>query len=551
MKNFFTRALPAAVAAAAIAGCGAGTSSPAVPGTSSASSSSSANQPVGANDAARGADGIKRVLLISLDGMHAVDLQRYVAAHPASTLAALAQTGTTYANAHAPVPSDSFPGLLALVTGGHPASTGVYYENSFDRSGYPPGSNCTGTVGTVVHFDESIDINPNDLHGGGGIDPAKLTLQKIGTSCTAVQPHEYLRTNTIFEVVKAHGGRTAWSDKEQSYEIVNGPSGHGVDDLYNLEIAAGGTTGSEVATQAYDNLKVAAILNEIDGKSSTGTPGVGTPTVFGMNFQAVSVGQKLATDPATGLHGGYLDAAGTPGPMLASALDYVDGALGRFVAELKTQKLYDTTAIVVTAKHGNAPIDRTLRRAVSDAGYGTALAANLGNGFIQTDDLALIWLQDRSDANEDAALANLKSIAVQEAFANGAIFTRSNEPPGWGHWSDPRIPDFGIEPDAGVIYTGGSKVSEHGGFRDDDTHVALLVSRPGARAATVTATVQTTQVAPTILRLLGIAPGSLHAVGQEGTSPLPAMGVGNEANRDAKAFAERDRERGAHEREPS
>ncbi|HEX3549225.1 MAG TPA: alkaline phosphatase family protein [Candidatus Elarobacter sp.] len=531
MKHLNRRAVPAVALAAALAGCSGGGSSPPLSGISNATQSSStapqssSRAAVAAQPALAGHPGdVKRVLLISVDGMHAVDLQRFVASNPSSTLAMLSKSGTTYTEAHTPVPSDSFPGLLALVTGGHPASTGVYYENNFDRSGYPPGSNCAGPVGTIVHLDESIDFNANDIHGGGGIDPTKLTLQKTGGSCTPVFPHQYLRVNTAFEVVKAHGGRTAWSDKEQSYEMLNGPSGHGVDDLYNLEIAAGGTTGSEVATQAYDNLKVTVILNQIDGKSSTGAAGAGVPTLFGMNFQAVSVGQKLATDPATGLHGGYVDASGTPGPMLAGALTFVDTALGKFVSELKAKGLYDTTAIVVTAKHGNQPIDHTLRRGVDPTGLSTALAGNLGNGFIQTDDLALIWLQNRSDANEDSALANLKAVAVPEAFDQGVVFTRTNQPPGWGRWSDPRMPDFGIEPNAGVIYTTGTKVSEHGGFRDDDTHVALLVSRPGAPAVTVTRAVQTTQVAPTILHLLDIAPGSLQAVGQEGTSPLPRLG---------------------------
>ena len=49
-------------------------------------------------------------------------------------------------------------------------------------------------------------------------------------------PHEYVRVNTIFEVVKAHGGRTAWTDKHPSYEWTNGPSGKGVDDFYGPEI---------------------------------------------------------------------------------------------------------------------------------------------------------------------------------------------------------------------------------------------------------------------------------------------------------------------------
>ena len=55
------------------------------------------------------------------------------------------------------------------------------------------------------------------------------------------------------------------------------------------------------------------------------------PTLFGTNFQAVSVGEKLAVDPVTGLKGGYTDVLGTPGAGLAGELDFVDQSLGQFV----------------------------------------------------------------------------------------------------------------------------------------------------------------------------------------------------------------------------
>src|SRR5215472_12302323 len=44
---------------------------------------------------------IRRVLLISVDGLHALDLTNYVAAHPQSTLAQLSSHAKTYTNASA------------------------------------------------------------------------------------------------------------------------------------------------------------------------------------------------------------------------------------------------------------------------------------------------------------------------------------------------------------------------------------------------------------------------------------------------------------------
>lgn len=105
-------------------------------------------------------------------------------------------------------------------------------------------------------------------------------------------PHQFIRVNTLFEVVKAAGGYTAWSDKHQSYELTNGRSGKGVDDFYAPEInsipvalpqvkllscnplpdqtavsSSNAWTDSFANIQCYDSLKVQAILNEIDGLS--------------------------------------------------------------------------------------------------------------------------------------------------------------------------------------------------------------------------------------------------------------------------------------------
>src|SRR5436190_1980953 len=79
-------------------------------------------------------NGIQRVLLLSVDGLHASDLAWYVGQHPTSTLGQLSASGRTYANATATMPSDSFPGMLAMVTGGTPRSTGVYYDDGYDRT---------------------------------------------------------------------------------------------------------------------------------------------------------------------------------------------------------------------------------------------------------------------------------------------------------------------------------------------------------------------------------------------------------------------------------
>jgi hypothetical protein len=96
--------------------------------------------------------------------------------------------------------------------------------------------------------------------------------------------------------------------------------------------------------------------------------------------------------------------------------------------------------------------------------------------------------------------------------------------PGLPPAGDPRTPDIIAQPNVGVVYTRSSKKhSEHGGFAQDDTNVMLLVSNPELKAKTVTSFVETTQVAPTILSIPGLAPKALTASQAEGTPVLPGL----------------------------
>src|SRR6202040_827813 len=101
---------------------------------------------------------IDHVLLISVDGLHALDVARYVEGHPNSALAELSRHGVTYSNARTPANSDSFPGLLALVTGGSPITHGLFYDVSYDRTIFDPTNvTCQGPAGNAMILDESID----------------------------------------------------------------------------------------------------------------------------------------------------------------------------------------------------------------------------------------------------------------------------------------------------------------------------------------------------------------------------------------------------------
>ena len=526
-------------------------------------------------------NGIRRVLLVSIDGMHAVDFLNCVngistvnsGAPYCPALAALGNTGINYVAASTSRTSDSFPGLTAIVTGGSPAFTGVYYDVAYSRN-YDAPAITTGNglgagpcmanmppTGTTTEYEEGIDIDKTKVNGGapgaaltdGGlasIDPQKL-VRDPKNGCNPVFPWEFVRANSIFSVIHQAGGYAAWSDKHPAYaSVASGIGPTALDDFYAPEINStviglpGVTTptgiscatildpGSDLTAwtnsfqniQCYDTLKVNAILNEIDGKNHLGTKRTEVPTIFGMNFQAVSVGQKLV-EASNGVTGGYLDAAATPSPALLNEIQFVDASIGAWVGELKAKGLYDSTMIVITAKHGQSPIDPS--RYVSQLINGTSPVTLLSDaGLIPfsestnnptgigptEDDVSLVWLTKSSDTLAAVGIleanATAAGIALGQIYYGPSLILNYNDPT-----VDPRTPDIIVTPNVGVTYSGSTaKLAEHGGFAHDDTNVMLLLSNPSFEPQTVREGVGTVQVAPTILQALGLDPSALSAV---------------------------------------
>ena len=513
----------------------------------------------------------KHVLLISVDGLHQSDLAWYVKQHPQSALARLVAGGVDYSRASTPVPSDSFPGMVAQVTGGNPGTTGVYYDDSYNHALLPAGTtDCkAGTpLGAEVTYFEALDKNVNSIDAGEGltglpqsilsmtgqprdvIDPSQLPVDP--KTCKPVYPHSYLQVNTIFEVARQAGLRTAWSDKHAAYDILQGPSGAGIQDLFTPEInsqAPGFPAGQDwtkdnAATQQYDGYKAKAVRNEIDGYDHSGTQKVGTPAVFGLNFQAVSTAQKLPT--SGGRAGGYLADGVTPGPVLSSALDFVDSQVGSFVKELKAKGLSGSTAVVLSAKHGQSPKDPAALTRIDDGklidGLNAAWKAEhpgAGNLVAQStdDDAVMMWLTDRSQAAADFAKHYLLAqsgtgtdiAGAPKAFTHGGLAKvyAGEDAAEYFHTKvgDPRVPDlFGVT-QHGVVYTGGKgKIAEHGGSDENDRNVPIVVSGAGVTARGVNDDkVETTQIAPTVLKLLGLKVEDLQAVRIEHTRVLPDL----------------------------
>jgi Type I phosphodiesterase / nucleotide pyrophosphatase len=514
-----------------------------------------------------GSGQIKHVLLLSIDGMHAVDF--YNCSHGIAgvnggnpycpNMAALSQSGVNYVNTESSKPSDSFPGMAALASGGTPKTTGLYYDVAYDRSLDAPAKK-TGTglgagpctpyaepTGTTTDNDQGIDLDDTKLNGGapgaplteGGIaslDPLKL-VRDPQLGCAGVWPWNFIRINTLFGVIHAAGGYTAWIDKHPSYSFVGGPGGKGLDDYYSPEVdsnvvplpgvktldgiacdpirdtvSLSGWNSSFENIQCYDAIKVYGLLNQIAGKTHSGASAQ-VPAVFGMNFQSVYVGQSV--NEAGVASGGYKNAAALPSAELLKEVEYVDTCIGAIVSALKDAGIYRDTLLIITAKHGDSPIDPT--RYVAD---GTNTPATLLGDMIPysesplnptgigatEDDVSVLWLKKgvNVEAAADLLENNAAAIGMGEIYYGPSVALNYNLG-GLEPGEDSRSPDIIVTPNVGVTYSGSTTmIGDHGGFAHDDTNVMLLVSNPGFKPATVAAVVATRQVAPTIVKALGL-----------------------------------------------
>lgn len=241
-----------------------------------------------------------------------------------------------------------------------------------------------------------------------------------------------------------------------------------------------------------------------------------------MNFQTVSTAEKLPT--SDGLTGGYLP-DGTPGPLVQRSLDYVN--------------------VILSAKHGQSPTNPTQLTRIDDGPLIDALNAAWRTAspsdakplvaFSLDDDGILFWLNNRTPAAEVFAKQFLlgysgtgsdisgnpkpfTSAGLRQVYAGSEAAQLIGVPE-----SDPRVPDVIGLAQVGTVYTGGNgKIAEHGGGNPQDRAVPLVVAGPSvASHRVVGGAVETTQIAPTILRQLGLDPSALQAVRIEHTQALP------------------------------
>jgi arylsulfatase A-like enzyme len=244
----------------------------------------------------------------------------------------------------------------------------------------------------------------------------------------------------------------------------------------------------------------------------------GVPQLYASNFQLFSVAQKQF---------GYLPGSTSANPLfnpnVTAALDVIDDNIGTLVSAMKNAGTYDNTLLIVCAKHGQSPIDPSTLKKIPPAALQNATTVEFA--FVTTDDVALIWLTDPTQANINKAKSDLvtagSKIGVAEVFAGHEVYQRGFGDPRL----DSRVPDLIIRVVPGTIYTSATsaKVMEHGGLNRDDFTTALFAHNPAIKAKVVSELVHTTQVAVTALAALGAPVSQLDGAAYDGTVVLPGL----------------------------
>ena len=211
----------------------------------------------------------------------------------------------------------------------------------------------------------------------------------------------------------------------------------------------GGLELSFANIQCYDAIKVNALLNEIAGKRHNGGS-ARVPAVFGMNFQSVYVGESV-NEAGVG-KGGYQNAAGLPSEELLNEIEYVDKSIGQIVDGLKDAGLYESTVLIITAKHGASPIDPT--RYVADGANTPATLLGTMIPFSESplnttgigateDDVSVLWL--KKGVSVSAAVEVLEKNATAIGMGEilyGPSLAVNYSVGGWEKGEDPRTPDI-------------------------------------------------------------------------------------------------------------
>lgn len=377
----------------------------------------------------------KHVVMIFIDGMRADLMDLEMTPH----IAALAKVGVRFANAEVGFPSDSMPGILGPLTGASPRVTGIPYDEYYDRH-----------YKLAIEITETVTVPPG------------------------LKPHDLLKVPTIFDAAHAKGLKTGFISKHIGYEILQGPTGHGLDQLALPESADWKGPFKDYDAQNFTTLTSWLTKDGID------------------------IAGIYAIEPNYAMKDHGVAAAET-----RAAVANVDAQVGRLVDALIAAGRYDDTIFAVLGDHG----DTDTPNAVASKGEGSVAGYLAEKGIklakVTADDVMLAWLADSAQAQQAIALLDTPEskarFGIDQVLVSEELKRRQD-------FADDQMPDFVLLVKPGVVYTKlpSKRMAEHGGAFDSDRKVTFVLSGPGLQSGVVAeGKVNIFSLGPTVAKLLG------------------------------------------------
>lgn len=207
----------------------------------------------------------------------------------------------------------------------------------------------------------------------------------------------------------------------------------------------------------------------------------------------------------------------------------VDRWLGWFLDSLETQAGKGRVLLVLTADHGVTPFPELARARGREGGYvrlaplirevnrqlaalgHAAVPLQVSNGLVYADRRALRESGVSPESLSTALVARVWRLpgvvdAWTPATLNGAIVANVHAAR-WRRNLPPKFPWLvAVQVKEGWMFGDASGGSQHGTSNADDVDVPIAFLGPGVRAGSFPDTVRTTDIAPTLARLLGVKP---------------------------------------------
>jgi arylsulfatase A-like enzyme len=278
-------------------------------------------------------------------------------------------------------------------------------------------------------------------------------------------------------------------------DLLRGKSGRGLDDACSVAGKPHRRPGG-VQRRDQDEGRLTMLLGWLAGRDCNGQP-ASVPVLSGISLTEATTSPK--------------------------GLAAVDDDVRRVLTELRHQHLDDSTWIVVASPFAPSselatprviPIAR-LREALDHAGSGRPRVLHISSGRV-----AMVWLADpsRTDAAAASVARSAESLGIQRILVGTTLTLTWNNPE-----EDARVPNLILEANPGVTWIAPTSRGSASGMGEDETHVALLVAGAQLDARQDKTPVPTTQLAPLLLRALGLEKFDLEALQKEHTPALPGI----------------------------